>query len=99
MYAIAYEGWQVILNGLLQREVIASTSGLGSGTWALVVVLGMFLPRGLPLGYVLTTWLPRARLQRLPFPLRNRLTWILLIGLLWTLAVVWHFSESVHEMT
>ncbi|MGD1948881.1 MAG: hypothetical protein ACFB14_04455 [Leptolyngbyaceae cyanobacterium] len=98
--AIAYEGWRVILNGLFQREVIANTSasGLGSGTWALVLYLGLFLPWGLPLGYILTTWLPRARMQRFLAPFRHRITWILLIELVWTLAVVWFFSESVHEI-
>ncbi|MEO1125633.1 MAG: hypothetical protein AAFX95_16285 [Cyanobacteria bacterium J06639_16] len=97
--AIAYEGWLFVLNGLFQREVIADTSGLGSGTWALVLYLGQFLPWGLPLGYVLTTWLPRSRVQRFPPPFRSRITWILLLELFWTLAVVWYFSESVHEMT
>ena len=97
--AIAYEGWRVVLNTLLQREVIADTSGLGSGSWVLVLYLGVFQPWGLPLGYVLTAWLPRARMQRLPSLVRARITWILLIELLWTLAVVLFFSASVHEMT
>ncbi|MEM6433470.1 MAG: hypothetical protein AAF773_06390 [Cyanobacteria bacterium P01_D01_bin.115] len=97
--AIAYESWQVVLNTLLQREVIADTSGLGSATWVLVLYLGVFLPWGLPLGYVMTTWLPRARMQRLPSLVRARITWILLIELLWTLAVVLFFSASVHDMT
>lgn len=96
--AIAYESWQTILNGLFQREVIAYTSGLGSATWVMVLYLGVFLPWGLPLGYVLTTWFPRSRVQRFLFPFRYRITWILLIELFWTLAVVWFFSESVHEM-
>ena len=78
---------------------IADTSGLGSGTWVLVLYLGVFLPWGLPLGYVLTAWLPRARMQRLPSLVRARITWILLIELWWTLAVVLFFSASVHEMT
>ncbi|MEL6359149.1 MAG: hypothetical protein AAFQ01_04340 [Bacteroidota bacterium] len=96
--AIAYESWRVVLNGLFQREVIASTYGLGSGTMALMLGLGVFLPWGLPLGHVLTTWLPRSRVQRLPLPFRYRITWILLVELFWTLAVVWFFSESVYEL-
>ncbi|MEO1210174.1 MAG: hypothetical protein AAFX78_11590 [Cyanobacteria bacterium J06638_20] len=97
--AIAYEGWQVVLNNLFQREVIADTSGLGSGTWALVLIVGVCLPWGLPLGYILTIWLPRSRVQRFPRPFHSRITWILLVGLLWTLPVVLYFSESVREIT
>ena len=97
--AIAYEGWHVILNNLFQREVIADTSGLGSGTWVLVLIIGLWLPWGLPLGYVLTIWLSRSRVQRFPRPFCSRITWILLVGLLWTLPVVLYFSESVREIT
>ncbi|MBE9099860.1 hypothetical protein IQ267_10450 [filamentous cyanobacterium LEGE 07170] len=96
--AIAYAGWQAVLNKLFQREVIADTSGLGSGTWVLMLIIGPYLPWGLPLGYVLTSRLPRARIQRFPKPFRFRLTWILLIGWLWTLPVVVHFSESVRKI-
>ena len=74
--AIAYQSWQFILNNVLQREVIANTSGLGSGTWALVLYLGLFLPWGLPLGYLLTSWLPNLWVQRFMAPFRHRITWI-----------------------
>ena len=95
---IAYQSWQFILNRGLQREVIANTSGLGSATWVLVLYVGLFLPWVLPLGYVLTTCLSRARMQRFLPPFRYRITWILLIELFWTLVVVCCFSEYVHEI-
>ena len=96
--AIAYQSWQFILNNVLQREVIANTSGLGSGTWALVLYLGLFLPWGLPLGYLLTSWLPNLWVQRFLAPFRHRITWILLVEIVWILVVVWFFSEYVHEI-
>lgn len=88
--------WQVLLNAIFQREVIAEPV-VGGGLWALGLSLSFLTPLGLPLGYIVASLLPIASLQRLPF-LRHRLAWLLLFAMLWSLLIVFWVSGSVWEV-
>ncbi len=81
-----YLVWQVLLNVIFQRVVIAEPPE-GGGMWVVGIVLSFLTPLGLPLGYIVASLLPTASLQRLPF-LRHRLTWLVLFALLWSLLLV-----------
>lgn len=91
-----YLVWQVLLNAIFNREVIAEPP-VGGGLWALGLDVSLKTPLGLPLGYIVVSLLPIASLQRLPF-LRHPLTWLLLFAMLWSLLIVFWSSEAVWEV-
>jgi hypothetical protein len=92
-----YLVWQVLLNAIFTREVIAEPPVGGGAMWPLGLGVSFLTPVGLPLGYIVASLLPIASLQRLPF-LRHRLTWLLLFAMLWSLLIVFWFSGSVWEV-
>ncbi len=96
--AIVYEGWRFVLNLLFGREVIADTAPLGPGAWALAIYVALLVPWGLPVGYVLTSWLSRSWIQSLPLPLSSRITWIGLSAIVWSLLIVVILSGYVRDI-
>jgi hypothetical protein len=88
-----YEGWQIVLNTIFQREMIANLDRLGAGAWAIAIYMSAIVPLGLPLSYVVITRFFANQMRQLSW--QRASVWIAFLTLLRSLIPTVVFSRSI----